>query len=101
MAIYSQLSLAKNRYNGYLESEWLLFVLQYGKKLFYYLSCWKCEALFSRTFCHILLFMVCIFKDVIVIRNYNDYKRNVNWILAFFHSLFRVNVLKVMKLRNS
>ena len=43
--------------------------------------------------------MDCIFKDVIVIRNYNewyDYKRNTNQILAFFHFLFQVNVLKVM-----
>ena len=60
MAIYSQ--------NGYY--------LSYNtgkKKLFYYLSCWKCEALFSGTFWHILLFMVCIFKDVIVFRNYNEW----------------------------
>ena len=72
MAIYSQLSLAQNveiatfSQNGYYLS------CNTGKSYFYYLSCWKCEALFSRTFSHILLFMVCIFKAVIVIRNYNN-----------------------------
>ena len=57
MAIYSQLPSAKKRQNGYLQStvisqktlnghlqsEWLLFVLQYGKKvilLFIMLEVW-------------------------------------------------------------
>ena len=42
IAIDSQLSLAKKRYNGYLQSEWLLIVLKYGNyisiKLYSYLS---------------------------------------------------------------
>ena len=58
MAIYSQ--------NGHYLS------YNTGKKLFYHLACWKGEALFSSTFRHSLLFMVCIFKDVTVIRNYNE-----------------------------
>ena len=86
VAIYSQLPIAKTRWIGYLQStvisektlKWLSTVRMVisclsirGKK--YHLSCWKCEALFSLTFWHILLFTVRIFKYMTVIRNYNEW----------------------------